>query len=122
MTIIATGINDENNAADPATSFNAAEASLVEYGKTNLGADVLLLVPNWWSGAASVATQQAYQASIAAISDAKSVPMYDFRSAWASWTAMNSAGLMGGNTVHPNATGYSTLWTPIADAIAAVLP
>lgn len=122
LSIIATGINDENASADPATTFITNETALVTYGQGTVSSDVMLLVPNWWTGGASVATQQAYEAAILAISDSKAAPCYDFRTLYPSWQALQDAGGMGGNTIHPNATGYSLLWTPMAQALAAVVP
>ena len=122
LSIIATGINDENAGADPNTSFVTNETALVTYGQGTVACDMLMVVPNWWTGGASVATQQAYQAAIKTISDSKSAPCYDFRTLYPSWQALQDAGGMGGNTIHPNATGYSLLWTPLADAIAVVVP
>lgn len=122
VNIITLGINDENAQAMLPASFTTNLSALVDTSKTTLGSDTIVVVPNWINNGTSLTTMQATEAAILAASDSKSVPAYDFRSLYPSWQAMQNAGLMGGNTVHPTAAGYSALWTALANAIVAVAP
>jgi lysophospholipase L1-like esterase len=106
LAVINLGINDWNSGTTPVATFQTQLSTLVAAYQA-AGIECLLVVPvpsN--SAAASVASQQAFQAAVATVAQTYGCAYIDMFRRWGSYAQSQPAGFMSDN-LHPTSVGYS---------------
>lgn len=120
LIILDLGINDWSTAV-PVATYTANMQALIAAWKVN--SDIILVTPAPSAiSTKPLATQKQYVAAMYALAAANNLPIVDNFTRWGSYELKNPAPyLFYGNTVHPNATGYSDAAQSIATQLLSVV-